>query len=778
MKSISNYGKKSRQSQEVKLKIDGEIERITYKKLQDPDYCSQLTERITTTSEKIIVDLTKHSIWTREFRFILLLFLSSLPASTSELIRFRLGKNHGLQTDLFEVMLAGLCGNQDMQSHQNTKMAAIEAAVLKYPETLDSACDRIATRLSELNIKGVNRRELLKQSKEILSQVEAIYATDIENQSDRGIRDLFPEAPISGDLRVPSEWKLSKKGISRQNQKVSIPTPILISAKVINLQDKTVLVRLTWFQDKNWKEHTVEKSKIANQRAIVDELAPLGILVTSNNSKDLIQYLVDYESENQEFLTTAYISHQLGWITANNQQGFLLGHSYLQPVVSEESDQHSPVPINVLFKGLDEGDTQVAGAFETKGSLEQWLEVFESVRMHPQVLLAIYSSLAAPLLKLFHSPGFIVSFAGQTSTGKTSTLRIAASCWGNPNEVDCNSIIKSWRSTATSRERLPAISKNLVIILDDTKLAPRNEDVATTIYSVVAGMGKGRGSVKGLAKQMNWRTILLTSGEQPLTSFTQDAGTRTRVLSLWGSPYGDSIPETGALVRHNDEIISCNYGHAGKILIQYVLDNLSEWDRWKAEYQIEVDKFQDWANQANNPFAARMAPHFAAITTTAWIAHAALSLPGEYSDPIEPLWEELSDAAQEADQAVCAMRLVIDWFQSHRSEFMEKNTNENKQPNNGWAGIWRKTPPLPESNQTSNHRVGFIGFFPTKLNELLSQNGFEPKAILHNWRDKGWMSLDPSSPKRFTKKVKKPNSSESVNLNVINQKAINESGAE
>ncbi|WP_417381923.1 DUF927 domain-containing protein [Gimesia sp.] len=757
------------------MKIDGKIESITLEKLRNPDYTHQLSGRITSALKSTNVDLSKLSDLAPKFRLELFLFLSPL----TKYVKYRISKNNGFQTNLFEATLELICGNQDMSGHQNTKMAAIEAAVLEYPEVLDSACDRIAKRLTELNIKGVNRRELLKQAKDILNQLETLYATDTDNQSGCFIRELVPDVPIPNNLQVPNGWNLSKKGISRHNQKISIPIPILISAKVINLQDDTVLISLMWFQNEMWKVHTFEKSKIANQRTIVDELAPLGILVTSNNSKDLVQYLLDFEVENQDILPIEYTTHQLGWMRNNVPEGFLLGHKFIFPKSPEKADNHSSEPKNkVQFKGMDEGDNQIAAAFEAKGSFEQWLAVIESVLHHPQVMLAIFSSLAAPLLNIFHSPGFVVSFSGQTSSGKTSTLRIGASCWGNPNEVESNSIIKSWRSTATSRERLPAILKNLPLILDDTKLAIRNEDVATTIYSIVAGMGKGRGSVKGLAKQLTWQTILLTSGEQPLTSFTQDAGTRARVLSLWGSPFGDSSPNTGVLVRDCSEIISSNYGHAGKRFIQHILDNRCQWDAWITEYKYEVDKFQEWASHAGNPFAARMAPHFAAIATTAWLAHDALGLPGEYSDPIEPLWEELSGAAQEADQAVSAMRFMIDWFQSHPNDFLGKNTNEKNQPNNGWAGVYRKISPQPAEEEISNGKIAYIAFFPSKLKELLIQHRFEPTGILRKWRDKGWLSIDPSSTGRFTKKVKKPDGSGSVNLITINQNAINESGAE
>ena len=49
---------------------------------------------------------------------------------------------------------------------------------------------------------------------------------------------------------------------------------------------------------------------------------------------------------------------------------------------------------------------------------------------------------------------------------------------------------------------------------------------------------RGRGSPQGVQRTTRAHGVLLSTGEAPATSFTNDGGTRARTLCLWGSPFG------------------------------------------------------------------------------------------------------------------------------------------------------------------------------------------------------------------------------------------------
>src|SRR5207248_2791296 len=82
----------------------------------------------------------------------------------------------------------------------------------------------------------------------------------------------------------------------------------------------------------------------------------------------------------------------------------------------------------------------------------------------------------------------------------------------------------------------------------------------------------------------------------------------------------------------------------------------------------------------DNPVAGRMAAHLAAIRCTARLAHVALTLPWAYENPVEPLYDELTKEAAEADRAAAALRHALSWAVAHRRDFSHHRSCETDQP--------------------------------------------------------------------------------------------------
>jgi uncharacterized protein (DUF927 family) len=145
----------------------------------------------------------------------------------------------------------------------------------------------------------------------------------------------------------------------------------------------------------------------------------------------------------------------------------------------------------VRYRGADEGDEQLAGGFHPAGTLEEWLKAIEPLSDYPRVRLGLYVSLSAALLSVLGTPNYVFSYAGDSSKGKTTALRIAASCWGNPDETSPRRIVVSWDGTQVIRERAPAVFNNMPVFFDDTKRIKGKEEVARTIYDFSQGQGRG-----------------------------------------------------------------------------------------------------------------------------------------------------------------------------------------------------------------------------------------------------------------------------------------------
>jgi hypothetical protein len=364
--------------------------------------------------------------------------------------------------------------------------------------------------------------------------------------------------------------------------------PVFIGGRMSDIHGGSESIQIVYKRADSWRRHTTERSTIASKGEIV-KLASVGFPVTYGNAAAMVKYLAEFEHTNIQHLPQAHISSQMGWQGKKGERGFLWGNRLLGageeiPANSEDLEEIPPErwPEGLIcFRGADAGDDQLAGGFHSSGTFKGWQDAIASVVPYPRVRLAVYGALCAPILKILGASNFIIDWSNPTSTGKSITLRAGASCWGNPDERAPEAALGTWDATRVWIERASASLHNLPLILDDTKRARYPANVGQTLYDVASGRGRGRGSKRGMGRVGNWSTVLLSTGEQPATSFTEDGGTRARTLVLWGPPFGSTDEETAVIVDKLNLGILQNYGHAGPRLIRYLLDNQDKWEEFR-----------------------------------------------------------------------------------------------------------------------------------------------------------------------------------------------------
>jgi putative DNA primase/helicase len=241
------------------------------------------------------------------------------------------------------------------------------------------------------------------------------------------------------------------------------------------MENSTETIRLAWFRDGRWNYRSVERVIIAISRTITS-LAGFGVPVTDDTAKLLVEFLSKFEALNINNLPLAQVTNYLGWQT--NNRGFLWGKTHIQKNVDEiagiDLDTIAPVDWQkdfIAFKGSDEGDHQIADGFIASGTYEDWVNAVNRLYPYPLVVSGVYFSLIPAFLDILGAKNFTVDWAYTTSTGKTTLLRIAGSCWGNPDERSTASVVHSWDATKVWIEKAAAMLHGLPLILDDTKLA-------------------------------------------------------------------------------------------------------------------------------------------------------------------------------------------------------------------------------------------------------------------------------------------------------------------
>lgn len=584
-----------------------------------------------------------------------------------------------------------------------------------------------------------------------------------ERLAPSAIRNSVPDAPVPDNAVVPERWSISADGVFEAKQELNpttgqvevvlnrvAPVPIVVTGRLRNVADTTESVRIEWPRDGRWTHAIVRRGVMVNASHLVD-LADHGLPVTTATAKKLAQFLLDFEATNIDVLPRAQVSESLGWQRGDpNSLAFLWGHTLLRPhatpVVSQDFSGVSPEEWDsgvIAFRGAGGGDDQIASAFTAQGSLNAWKSAVQSMVSYPRAMMAIYASLTAPCLTVLGAPNFIVDWSFTTSTGKTTALRIAASCWGNPDERDVASILGSWDVTRIWIERMSTILNGLPLMLDDTKRARSRDFVGKTLYDIASGHGRGRGSLRGMQRAGSWTTVLLSTGESPAVQFTQDGGTRGRTVTLWGGPFGVPTQETARVVTQLDASVRLNYGHAGPQFVQWLLDRHQDWEAWRVLYRKLVGVYQE--RSVANSMGVRLASYFAAMDTASQLVHQALDFSWDPAPILEAAWGAATEEIQEADRAAHALGVVVTWAELNPTTFWGRHADNNYVPTGGWSGKW-----------DGNSDWTVIGIAPQRIQHILVDAGWdvgEVEGILRTWRDREWLDVD-SDRKRYTKRMR------------------------
>lgn len=390
-------------------------------------------------------------------------------------------------------------------------------------------------------------------------------------------KQFFP-SPMK-DFVIPKGFEVRKEGLyfvptNEEKPPVFIsPGYVFIIGRYENITDGTEGLIVSWLHGDKWKMLKRSRDNFMVQSKLV-ELSALGFPVSSLNQRLMVQYLTAFERANLEKIPDEKASEQMGWCEA----GFLLGNEFIGSS-------------SLSLVSSDKGEEQFAKHYTSKGDIQSWLNMIEAIKRYPKIIAGVYASFASPLIGLFDAKPFIFEWSGETSKGKTTAQKIAASVWGKPNE---NGILKRWNSTPVAIERAASLTNHVPLFLDDTKQA-NPKYIATSVYHLAGGQGKNRGSINGMQTTKNWSNVIFSTGEQKITSFSRDGGSAARVFNLDGLPFGAANDETYNLVRKIERNLKKHYGSAGKMFIQYILNNRNNWQEWETYFYRQTNYYAEIA---------------------------------------------------------------------------------------------------------------------------------------------------------------------------------------
>lgn len=274
---------------------------------------------------------------------------------------------------------------------------------------------------------------------------------------------------------------------------------------------------------------------------------------------------------------------------------------------------------------------QTDGAAENtlrqRGTLVQWREHVARLCVgNSRFAFAVSCAFAGPMLR----PGGIDSggfhLRGDSSCGKTTALRVAASVYGGA------SYMQRWRSTDNALEGIAAQHSDGLLILDE--LAQVDPKVAGDCAYMLANEGsKGRSTRTGQARpRLSWRLLFLSAGEIGLAAHMAEGKKRARAgqelrmaevpadagagIGIFEQLHG--LEGGAALAMQFGKACEGYYGTAGRAFLEWAVQNV---DTLRERMRAAVDRISaQWIPDAASGQVQRVGRRFAGVAAAGELA--------------------------------------------------------------------------------------------------------------------------------------------------------------
>ena len=424
-------------------------------------------------------------------------------------------------------------------------------------------------RMAFKKVKGVNLNYFDKKMKNAVAETKA----ETSAEADFAGLDTTPDLEDidTGELVVPGGWQVDMSGVKKEEFKEGIPylklafsAPVLVTRQLTNIDNGEMKLELMFRCNARWKKIIVPRGDVMDKGKLV-KYANQGLPVTSETSKECVNYLEAFERKNRKTIPLHRSIERMGWI----------GNKEFFPYHMESE---------AVYDGASEESHRILAAIVPCGNKEKWLEMAAQLRTMQAARVMLAASFASVLLQPLQQRPFIFHLWANSRSGKTAALKAAVSIYGNPNVL-----LRSYNSTAVGIERTAATVRNIPLALDELQsLSMKAEYLSRMTYMLGNGIGKMRGDrVGGTQRMQTWCNTILSTGEQPITVESSMDGENTRVMELYASPIGDTD-----FARKVHQTVEENYGFAGQEFVNYLF---REFDMGKGVEKLrkEYGKFRE-----------------------------------------------------------------------------------------------------------------------------------------------------------------------------------------
>ena len=392
-----------------------------------------------------------------------------------------------------------------------------------------------------------------------------------------------------------------------------------------------------------------------------DMLSQRGVAASAKQMQGLMSYLIAWTKHLQNTARAELVRVQFGWHDDNSS--FVIG-------TRELTKNNLPI-----YSPPSAATETVVHIYSKSGTLDAWKAVANTYALPGNEVraFALFLSLGAPMFKLFALGGAIVHLTNASSgVGKSTIQKLANSVWGHPDEA-----MLTRDDKLLSKYHRMGVVQNMILCIDElTNLDPK--EVSDLAFGVTNGRGRNRMQASSNAERINnttWSLPCITSGNNSLHEVLQSMkadpeGELMRVLEI------EVVRSDDMSKQETDQIFSRdmleNYGHAGELIMQYVLDNYDECLKDLYATQKEFDKAVK--------FSQRERYYSALCATALWGGKLANAL-GIVDIPVKPVFDDMVKRLRKADEGnMSTVELSCTYLGTFMSEYIQNQLIINQAP--------------------------------------------------------------------------------------------------
>ncbi|MDQ6786157.1 MAG: DUF927 domain-containing protein [Acidobacteriota bacterium] len=458
-------------------------------------------------------------------------------------------------------------------------------------------------RLAELvGIKAVGLlRRWLNFSAKQETEIETIHTNDgLENYrlTEQGLFYIFYERTRGGKIKEVETFVCS-------------PLNVVATGKDADDGERTQIVEFANDDGRTKRINIPLRGLVTEPQSILGELVANGLIINSREKIRLIDYLIYSKPEKR--LTLVY---KTGW----QGKSFVMPDKIISAANADNTDY------------LLHGTHSKIKKLKAQGTAQEWRENIARYCVgNSRLIFAVSCAFASVLLPLSNQLGGGFHLRGESSTGKSSALKVAGSVLGCNGE---NGFNETWRGTQNGIEAVSAYHNHLLLPLDEIKEIKRVEDIGKLIYMLSNGFATSRMTKDITARKRDeWLLLFLSSGElsfQDLTRETKEqtfGGQEARFIDISAVPENSrhGVFENLHGFNNGAEFSSylnrasvSFYGAAIREFIQYTADN---YDKVKETIEeARINFFQHYVDPQASGEVFRVAEKFALVGTGGFLA--------------------------------------------------------------------------------------------------------------------------------------------------------------